>query len=120
MKRILVVDDERQAASSLGELLQSDGFDVVALDSSRTALERIQGERFDAVVTDLEMPDVHGVEIVRAARASNGTLVVVVTAYAESPASRAALGAGAALVFPKPLDYERLLAWLNERLAPGS
>ena len=117
MKRVLVVDDDPYAATSLAELLRMDGYDAVALSNSRTAVERMARERFDAVVTDLEMPGVHGVEVVQAAhRGGDGVVVLVVTAYGDSPASKAALDAGAARIFPKPLAYEALIEDLAKRL----
>ena len=110
MIRILVVDDDRNAMSGLSALLEMDGYDVVGLTSSEAAIETLQAERFDAVVTDLEMPRVHGLEMVRAARAKGeGVPVIVVTAYVNSPASRSAFALGAKAVLNKPLRYETLL-----------
>lgn len=117
MRRILVVDDDVDAARSLAELLQMDGYDAISLSSSKSAVDRIARERFDVVVTDLEMPEVHGVEVVQAAhRSGGGVVVLVVTAYGDSPASKAATDAGAARIFAKPLDYDALVDELSRRL----
>jgi two-component system response regulator QseB len=118
MIRVLVVDDDAAAADGLRMLLASDGYEVVACDEPTAALEQLGRTRFDAVITDLEMPRVHGVEVVRAARAaSSGTLVYVVSAYSDSPASEEARAAGATRVFGKPLDYDVLADDLAARLA---
>jgi CheY-like chemotaxis protein len=115
MTRILVVDDDRTAVGALQSLLEMDGYEVVGVLSSQDALVRLGAERFDAVVTDLEMPGVHGLEIVRAVRSDSGIPVVVVTGYVNSPASKAALASGANRVLGKPLRYE----WLMEALPPA-
>ena len=111
MIRVLVVDDERAAVDGLRVLLRADGYEVVALQSSEAALVLLTKEKFDIVITDLEMPMVHGVEVVRAARKSRADMpVVVVTAYNDSPACTAAIAAGACKVMCKPIDYDALSA----------
>ncbi len=118
MSRVIVVDDERAAVDALSRLLRLDGYDVVGHTSAVSARNAIETESFDAVVTDLEMPDVHGVEIVRTAqRVKNGAPVFVVSAYAGSAVARSALAAGARKVFAKPLDYDELAQSLTEALA---
>ena len=65
MSRVLVVDDDPGTVRGMRTLLEMDGFDTFATTSSADALEALGRERFDFVITDLEMPRVHGVEIVR-------------------------------------------------------
>jgi CheY-like chemotaxis protein len=87
-----------------------DGYEVVGMTSSEEALRSVESDRFDAIVTDLEMPNVHGLDIVRAARTRDpAATVVVVTAYVNSPASRNAVALGAKAVLNKPLRYETLI-----------
>jgi len=70
------------------------------------------------VVTDLEMPHVHGVEVVRAARAARPRApIFVVSAYTDSPAAAQAMEAGADGIFAKPLDYDVLASELARLLA---
>lgn len=117
MSRVLVVDDDRSAASGLETLLQLDGYEVIATGSPREAIERLRSEAFDAVVTDLEMPAVHGVEVVRAARESSATMpVLAMTGYFGSAVCDAATRAGARRVFGKPVDYDDLAAELADAL----
>ncbi len=118
MFRVIVVDDERSAVEALRRLLVLDGYQVQAFDDPEAARKAIESAPFDAVVTDLEMPGVHGVEIIRAARrAKPGAPVFVVTAYADSPACRVAAEAGATAVLGKPLDYDALADALATSLA---
>lgn len=118
MKRVLVVDDNEAAADGLRQLLASDGYEAEATSRPADALEAIAATAFDAVITDLEMPHVHGVEVVRAAIAARpGTPVFVVSAYSDSPAADDARAAGAAAIFGKPLDYDALAEALSAALA---
>lgn len=115
MKRILVVDDEQVAVKALCSLLEMDGYEPVGIVVPEEAVRRLRSETFDAVITDLEMPGVHGLEVIRVAReAPAAPPVLVVTAYAHSPASDSALALGARCVLGKPLKYERLMAELAE------
>lgn len=117
MFRVILIDDERGAVSALTRLLRLDGYDVRAFSSAERGREAIESGPFDAVVTDLEMPEVHGIEIVRTAqRLKHSAPVFVVTAYAESAVGRCALALGARRVFNKPLDYDALAHALEEAL----
>ena len=80
--RILVVDDERSMREMLGILLRRDGHDLTVAESGREAIELLQKQSFDLVVSDVKMPDVSGVEVIRAARAVNpGIIAILITAY---------------------------------------
>jgi len=117
MRRVLVVDDNAEAAWGLQRLLECDGYEAAAEHDPARALARLQREPFDAVVTDLEMPRVHGTEVVRAVRAAHPSApIFVVTAHTSSFASAGALAAGATRVFEKPLDYDVLAEELGRRL----
>ena len=113
MRRVLVLDDDPNAVQALRKLLELDGYEVDALVSAGEALQHLAAQRYDAVITDLEMPLVHGVEVVRAAKTSGPrTRVVVVSGYSHSPAADRAVAEGADRVLGKPLDYEALLGEL--------
>ena len=113
--RLLIVDDDPTGARALATLLNMDGFDVVELHSPEKALERLRTEQFDAVITDLEMPVMHGLDLLRALKScAPMTPVFVVTGYTESPVSREALTLGARRVFGKPIAYEDLCGELKQ------
>ncbi len=69
MARVLVVDDEPKLGKFVAQMLELDGHEVVRESSGREALERLAGSRFEVVVTDLRMPDVDGLAVLKAARA---------------------------------------------------
>ena len=80
--RILVVDDERSMREMLGILLRRDGHDLTVAESGGEAIALLQKQSFDLVVSDVKMPDVSGVEVIRVARRLNpGIIAIMITAY---------------------------------------
>jgi len=118
--RVLVVDDERLVGNSLRRALAAD-HDVAVVASSRLALRLVeQGERFDAVVTDLMMPDLGGVELQRALLALDARLagrVVFMTAGALGEDARQAMEAGGIPCLSKPVPLETLRAALARAMS---
>lgn len=117
MKRILVVDGEPVAMGALCDLLVMDGYVTVGLCESEEAVQRLRDEAFDAVITDVELPGGHGLEVVRTARkARPGAPVLVVTGQVNSLASEAARSLGVRRVLGKPLRYETLISELQSSI----
>jgi DNA-binding NtrC family response regulator len=109
MSRILVVDDEPKLGRYVAEMLELDGHAVVRAGGGRDALARLAAERFDLVVTDLRMPDVDGLAVLRAARAVAPPVeVVVMTAFATAQSAVEAMKAGAADYLTKPFSMDEL------------
>jgi two-component system response regulator (stage 0 sporulation protein F) len=114
--RVLVVDDEWSMAKTLVDVLKLKGFRAEAACSGLQALEIMEGDTFDCVLTDIRMPDVNGVELLRAVRAMQPSVqVVLMFAYAADDLIREGLGAGAIAGFVKPLDID-LLFWFLSKL----
>jgi CheY-like chemotaxis protein len=108
MARILVVDDDPAAAQGMSLLLSGDGHDVSSFTSGAEAVDALSRGSFDAVVTDLEMPNVDGHAVVRAARTHHpGACVAVVSASAREQCARVA-EAGACIVSDKPIAYDEI------------
>ena len=102
--RLLVIDDEKLVGSLLARFLRQD-FDVTVVDDAREALVLLDTERFDLVLTDLNMPGASGVDIIaRAARLPHRPPVVVMSGYDESTALDQARHAGAAGFLEKPFN----------------
>jgi len=109
MARILVADDEPKLGQLLAEALELDGHEAVRVGGGREAVARLPAGRFDVVVTDLRMPDVDGLAVLRAARAlPAGPEVVLMTAYATTESAVAAMKAGAADYVTKPFAMDEL------------
>src|SRR5206468_5153801 len=89
--RVLVVDDEAELADLMGDMLAGAGFDVVTAGSGALALERLDAERFDAIVSDLRMPDMDGAGLWREVSARHPQLargMLFVTGDTLSPDAR--------------------------------
>jgi DNA-binding NtrC family response regulator len=106
MPRFLVVDDDPAAVNGMSYLLVDDGHTVAPFTCGAEAVEALSQDSFDAVVTDLEMPNVDGLAVVRAAREHQPHACLVV-ATARGPEKWVDLvQAGACIVADKPIEYE--------------
>ncbi len=116
--RILVVDDEPNARSGLEKLLRQDGYEVDVADDGATALI-IAGDRPpDLVVTDLKMPRMDGVELLKRLRAQDVDMpVLMVTAFGDVASAVKAMRAGAEDYLTKPVDFDTLLLSIERSLA---
>ena len=61
--KILVVDDEKSSVEATVEALEREGYDLYAAAGGREALKTLEEERIDVVITDLQMPDLSGIEL---------------------------------------------------------
>jgi CheY-like chemotaxis protein len=112
--RILVVDDNRDFAENLAEILRDRGDEVVIAENGREAADAVRGRRFDAILTDMRMPLMGGAELVHEIRRIDpGAPALVVTAHAGDDALEAARREGLLAVLGKPVDVPRLLALLS-------
>jgi two-component system NtrC family response regulator len=113
--RILVVDDEPTQLDLVAGFLRKQGFDVVAATSGRDAVARFKQEPFDLVLTDQRMPDLSGLDVLHAVRASSPeTAVVIMTAYGTIETAVSAVKAGAADYLAKPLNLDELLHRMHQ------
>ena len=111
---VLVVDDDWPMARTLTDVLKLKGYRAEAAYSGPRALDLMEGERFDCVLTDIRMPDVNGVELLRAIRSTRPHMpVVLMTAYAAGELVNEGLREGAIAGFVKPLDIDLLLSFLS-------
>lgn len=115
--RILILDDEPKMGPLLRRSLERDGYEVEAFEEPAAALERLREAPFDALVTDLRMPGLDGLEVLRRAKAARPAIeVVLMTAYASVETARQALLFGAADYLVKPVSAEEDLKPLLRRL----
>ncbi len=109
MARVLVVDDEPKLGRVVAQMLELDGHAVVRADGGREAVARLDEESFDVVVTDLRMPEVDGLAVLRAARARTAVPeVVLMTAYGTAESAVEAMKSGAADYVTKPFSMDEL------------
>jgi DNA-binding NtrC family response regulator len=115
--RVLVVDDEADARTALAELLRGDGYLVETAADGFKALGKVEEFAPDVVLTDLRMPGMHGVELLKRLRADRPDLVVLVmTAFGAHDSAVAALREGAVGYFMKPLNVTELSFGLGREM----
>ena len=115
--RILVVDDDRAVRESLRRSLSFNGYSVELAQDGQEALELITRDRPDAVVLDVMMPRLDGLEVCRRLRSSGDDLPILVLTARDSVSERVAgLDAGADDYLPKPFALEELLARMRALL----
>ena len=115
--RILVVDDDRAVRESLRRSLSFNGYTVDLAEDGVEALDAIANERPDAVVLDVMMPRLDGLEVCRQLRSTGDDLPILVLTARDSVSERVAgLDAGADDYLPKPFALEELLARLRALL----
>jgi DNA-binding NtrC family response regulator len=101
--KILIVDDERDICKALEFLLRAEGYTVTVSYSGEEALEKLQKEHFDVVISDLKMGKVDGFAVLEKAKElSSGTSVVIMTAFASVESAVEAMKKGATDYIPKP------------------
>ena len=106
--RVLVIDDEPQMTRVIERPLQAAGLDVESFQDPEKALQKLRDEPFDLVVTDVCMPGIDGIEVLRRAKVIRpNTEVIVMTAHATPGTARDALKIGAIDYLTKPFSISR-------------
>jgi DNA-binding NtrC family response regulator len=121
MSNLLIVDDEQGMRQLLSIVFGREGHQVRAAENGRHALELLHQEAPDLIISDVKMPDMGGIELLRAARSlSPDVAVVMMTAFATVETAREAFKLGADDFIQKPFDIEELkilVAKILEKLA---
>ena len=116
MTRILIVEDERPLLRALAMNLVARGYAVSEAETGGRALTALADDRHDAIVLDLGLPDMSGVDVIRAVRAYAVTPIVVLSARSGSSDKVQALDLGADDYVTKPFSMDELLARLRATL----
>jgi two-component system response regulator AtoC len=109
---ILLVDDEARGRGYLSAFLRDVGHEVVECSDGQTALEAFQAREFQIVLTDIKMPEMSGVELLRRIRElppGQDTSIILVTGYAELRTAVEAMRFGAFDYLQKPINLEELI-----------
>ncbi len=116
--RVLVVDDEVNARSALAELLREEGLEVETAADAFKALGKFELFAPHVVITDLKMPGMDGIELVKKLRAiEDAPAVIVMTAFGAVESAIDAMRSGAEEYLTKPLNFEELLVVVDKVLA---
>lgn len=113
-EKILVVDDEDIIRESLSFVLQKEGYVVSEAENGKVAYEKILQDYFDLVITDIEMPQMKGIELLEKISAFTAqTSVIMITAYGSLETAIKALRNGASDYILKPIEFDELLIKIN-------
>jgi two-component system response regulator HydG len=115
--RVLVVDDEPSARSGLEKLLLQEGYAVDVAADGAEALAKFLESAADVVVTDLKMPNMDGIELLKKLREQDQNVpVIVCTAFGDVGTAVSAMRAGAEDYITKPIDFDALLLAVERAL----
>jgi two-component system response regulator HydG len=117
-QKVLVVDDSLEMARTIADGLVERGYAALAVGSGREARERLKTERVDAVVTDLRMPDVDGLQVLAASRELDPERpVIVMTAFSAIDSAVQSIRDGAYHYLTKPFKQDELALFLDRAFA---
>lgn len=117
--KILVIDDDPEQAEILDTILQAEGREIKVCTSGKEALQIIQQSSYDLIFTDISMPDVDGIQILKFAKQNSPkTEVVPITAFGDWGIYAEALRLGAKEFINKPYDIPEIQG-VVERIASG-
>ncbi len=113
--KVLIVDDEVEFADVIAERMRGRGFDVDTANSGADGLERIKEKEYDAIVLDMSMPGLDGIETMRRMLAQDDTLqIIILTGYGSVKKGVEAVKQGAADFLEKPADIDALADKVGE------
>jgi DNA-binding NtrC family response regulator len=116
-KRILVVDDQESMRDMLADLLDMMGHEARTASGGAEALERLRQESVDLVITDLNMPEMDGMELTKRIKSDAPDMpVIVITGYGTFHTERQVLASGADGYIPKPCTIHRVQETVNAAL----
>ena len=113
--RVLVIDDDKNLATVIGESLERKGHTVTVTTTGKAGAAKIESEEFDVVLTDLKMADLDGLSVVKSVRANLPEAeVYVITGYGDVKTAVEAMRLGAAHYLLKPIDLTELRAIVDK------
>lgn len=118
---VYVIDDDSAMRDSLDFLLGAAGFSVILFDSAVTFLETLPRLAFGCVVSDVRMPGMDGIDLLRQLKKEPKTLpVIIMTGHGDIPLAVEAMKIGAIDFLEKPFEDERLIAMISTALSQAA
>jgi DNA-binding NtrC family response regulator len=113
--KVLLVDDEEQFLDALSQRLEARGLKVDAVTSGEDALNQVEGRNFDAIIVDLAMPGIDGIETLKRIKEKRPDLeIIILTGHATVKSGIEAMKLGADDFLEKPVDLNELLEKIGE------
>jgi two-component system, LuxR family, response regulator FixJ len=115
--KVYVIDDDEAMRDSLDFLLGAADFDVTLFESAQHFLDALPGVDFGCVVSDVRMPGIDGIDLLKRIKASRGTVpVIIMTGHGDVPLAVEAMKLGAVDFLEKPFEDDRLVAMIDAAL----
>ena len=106
-EKVLLIDDEEDFVEALAERMKSRGMDVTASTSGREAIRKVEKESYDAIVLDLQMPEMDGLEVLSVLKEIRPNLqIILLTGHATVEKGIEAMKLGAMDLLEKPADLQ--------------
>ncbi len=118
-KRILIAEDEQAVLYSMKVLIEQidDEFEVYSANNGRQALELINGLDIDLLITDIKMPEMDGLELIREVQKKYPSIKILAMSGVGDQYLKAAKSFGASYVFHKPFERDKLTSAINKVLS---
>ena len=120
-KKILAVDDSKTMREMVSFTLKGAGYEVVEAEDGKAALTTLNGGKVDAIITDLNMPNMNGFELIRAVRANPAykfTPILMLTTEGDAAKKEEGKAAGATGWIVKPFNPEKLIEVVKKICPP--
>src|SRR4030067_1849663 len=121
MARILIVDDEKNLLEVLSIMLAQEGYNVTTSTGGKEVFEILENNEFDMVITDIKMPIISGLDVLRFVKESSpDTVVIMITAFASHETAVETMKAGAYDYITKPFNNDRIKLVIKKALEKRS
>lgn len=115
--KILVIDDEKIVLNSCTRILSDEQYEIHTVQTGAEGLQKLKDEKFDIVLTDLKMPEISGIEILKRIKEFYpGTIVIMMTGYSTVQTAVEAMRLGAYDYVPKPFTPEELVQAVDKAI----
>lgn len=114
--KVYVIDDDAAMRDSLGFLLGAAGYDVTLFETAQAFLDVLPDAAFGCVVSDVRMPGIDGLDLLKRLQASRSLPVLIMTGHGDVPLAVEAMKLGAADFLEKPFEDDRLIAMIDAAL----
>lgn len=120
MKKILVIEDDNDLREMVVDTLKSWGFETEEAENGKIGLEKIEKNRYSLVITDIRMPKLDGLSLLKTLKKHNRKIpVIVITGYPSLDSAVESLNYGADFYLPKPINMKDLKTKINKSLEQG-
>ena len=115
--KVYVIDDDAAMRDSLSFLLDSSGFDVSLFEHAQAFLDRLPTLAFGCIVSDVRMPGIDGIELLKRLKAANSSFpILIMTGHGDVPLAVEAMKLGAVDFLEKPFEDERLVGMIESAI----